>query len=76
MALFFNQPARGILFAAALSLAVSCGGGKAQGPPLVQSGGTATGPAWSDEFNGPGIDTSKWAFDMGNGPTNPGPLYG
>jgi beta-glucanase (GH16 family) len=34
------------------------------------------GVAWSDEFDGPDLDTTKWAFDLGNGPTNPGPLYG
>ena len=34
------------------------------------------GLVWSDEFNGSNIDSSKWAFDLGNGPTNPGPLYG
>ena len=31
---------------------------------------------WSDEFNGTEIDSGKWAFDIGNGPSNPGPLYG
>ena len=36
----------------------------------------ADGLVWSDEFDGPGIDSSKWAFDLGNGPSNPGPLYG
>jgi beta-glucanase (GH16 family) len=36
----------------------------------------ADGLVWSDEFDGPGIDTTKWAFDLGNGPSNPGPLYG
>ena len=36
----------------------------------------AAGAAWGDEFDGPGLDTTKWAFDLGNGPTNPGPLYG
>jgi beta-glucanase (GH16 family) len=34
------------------------------------------GLVWSDEFNGTNIDTTKWAFDLGNGPSNPGPLYG
>jgi beta-glucanase (GH16 family) len=34
------------------------------------------GVVWSDEFDGPSIDSSKWAFDLGNGPQNPGPLYG
>jgi beta-glucanase (GH16 family) len=34
------------------------------------------GVVWSDEFDGPSIDSSKWVFDLGNGPQNPGPLYG
>ena len=38
--------------------------------------GTTGGLVWSDEFDGPEIDATKWAFDLGNGPTNPGPLYG
>lgn len=38
--------------------------------------GTTGGLVWSDEFAGPDIDSTKWAFDLGNGPTNPGPLYG
>lgn len=38
--------------------------------------GTTGGLVWSDEFTGPDLDSSKWAFDLGNGPTNPGPLYG
>lgn len=38
--------------------------------------GTTGGLVWSDEFMGPDIDSTKWAFDLGNGPTNPGPLYG
>jgi beta-glucanase (GH16 family) len=37
---------------------------------------TTNGLVWSDEFTGPDLDSSKWAFDLGNGPTNPGPLYG
>lgn len=28
--------------------------------------------AWSDEFNGSTIDTSKWGFDIGRGPDNNG----
>jgi beta-glucanase (GH16 family) len=39
-------------------------------------GSPSTGLAWSDEFDGPEIDSTRWAFDLGNGPTNPGPLYG
>lgn len=35
-----------------------------------------SGLVWNDEFTGPAIDTTNWAFDLGNGPTNPGPLYG
>jgi beta-glucanase (GH16 family) len=42
--------------------------------PVVVPGGD--GVVWSDEFDGPSIDSSKWAFDLGNGPQNPGPLYG
>lgn len=27
---------------------------------------------WSDEFNGPTINTNTWTFDLGNGGSNPG----
>ena len=68
------------LACAALSLA--CGGGQGQSaaasapvtaPPVVSPAGSLV---WSDEFDGPALDTSKWAFDLGNGPTSPVPLYG
>ena len=38
--------------------------------------GTTGGLVWSDEFDGPDIDPSKWAFDLGNGPTSNPVLYG
>jgi beta-glucanase (GH16 family) len=44
---------------------------------LNQTGGTPP-PAtqwnlvWSDEFNGTSIDATKWAFETGNGGSNPG----
>ncbi len=44
---------------------------------LNQTGG-ASPPAtqwnivWSDEFNGTFVDTNKWAFENGNGGSNPG----
>ncbi len=44
---------------------------------LNQTGGSAP-PAtqwnivWSDEFNGSSVDTNKWAFETGNGGSNPG----
>ena len=47
---------------------------------LNQIGGTVVVPppatqwniVWSDEFNGTSIDRSKWAFETGNGGSNPG----
>jgi len=36
---------------------------------LAATFGTTGGLVWSDEFNGPDIDPSKWAFDLGNGLT-------
>jgi len=44
---------------------------------LNQTGGTPP-PAtqwnivWSDEFNGASVDANKWAFETGNGGSNPG----
>jgi len=34
---------------------------------IAASFGATGGLAWSDEFDGPSIDSSKWAFDIGNG---------
>jgi beta-glucanase (GH16 family) len=34
---------------------------------IAASFGATGGLVWSDEFDGPSIDSSKWAFDIGNG---------
>ena len=44
---------------------------------LNQTGGpsppaTQWNIVWSDEFNGTSVDTGKWAFETGNGGSNPG----
>jgi beta-glucanase (GH16 family) len=48
-----------------------------QGPHTIAvTFGPSGGMVWNDEFDGPVLDTTKWAFDLGNGPTSPTPLYG
>ena len=64
--------------AGSYTVTVTNGAGRVTSQPAVlaitaPSSGTLV---WSDEFTGPGLDTTKWAFDLGNGPGSPIPLYG
>jgi len=64
--------------AGSYTVTVSNAAGSVESAPatLTVTPALPDGVAWADEFDGPAIDTTKWAFDLGNGPMNPGPLYG